>query len=101
MTRDHELIFWLLEYVSARHRGEAIWVPDVPESANYTDAQVHYHVGLCVDAGYLVADEPKDFKGKRRYSHIHGLTWSGHDKLEEIQTARQRSNRVRRPSPFL
>ena len=82
MQRKRRLIRSLLEYVEREHQGAPV---AVPELEGYTDAEVHYHVGLCVEAGYLVADEPMMRMGLRTYGLIHRLTWAGHEALDALR----------------
>ena len=38
--------------------------------------------GLCVEAGYLAAAEPRESNGCRTFDRIHRLTWNGHEEIE-------------------
>ena len=50
----------------------------------YRDAEINYHIGLCMQAGYLEAEyEPID-----RTYRIINLTWDGHDKLDRHRGSR-------------
>ena len=50
----------------------------------YRDAEINYHIGLCMQAGYLEAEyEPID----RTYQIIN-LTWDGHEELDRHRGGR-------------
>ena len=82
MIRKMKLIKGILQYVEAGHRDDALPVPEID---GYDDVQVHYHVGLCVDAGYMVAPNPKLMHGKRVFGEIERLTWAGHEALDRLR----------------
>ena len=82
MRREQRLIRRLLEYAECTATGAAL---PVPEYDDYTAVVVHYHVGLCAQAGYLeVADVTNGADVGTRYS-ILNLTWKGHDKLDALR----------------
>lgn len=81
MRRDWKLIYRLLTHVE-RHTNGPIAVPTIK---GYDPAVVHYHVGLCVEAGYLVADKPGLYDGVRLFSGIERLTWHGHEALDRLR----------------
>ena len=76
------LIYQLLEFVEQEHNNGPVMVPAVEA---YSDVVVHYHVGLCVEAGYLVAAEPRESNGCRTFDRIHRLTWNGHEEIERFR----------------
>ena len=63
----------------------------VPEIEGYSEGQVHYHVGLCQEAGYMVVRHPTAEGPRRRSRGIERLRWKGHEALDGMragQTAR-------------
>lgn len=84
MRRHMELIGQILGHVEASECYSGVPVPEFEE---YTEAQVHYHVGLCEEAGYLVASPPRCFDGVRRFPGLGRLTWAGRDALDAIRSA--------------
>ena len=77
-----KLICKILDYVEREANGGPV---SVPEFDGYEDVDIHYHVGLCVEAGYIVADKPGLYGGVRAFPGIHRLTWAGHEALEELR----------------
>ena len=57
----------------------------VPEFVCYTESQVHYHVGLCQEAGYIVVGKPSTYEVGRRFPSIERLTWAGHEALDSLR----------------
>ena len=39
----------------------------MPEMDEYTDAEVHYNLGLCGEAGYLALGQPQTTGQRRRF----------------------------------
>ena len=82
MKRHTELIHKLLEHVERQCEGD--WVP-APDYTSYSARQVHYHIELCHQAGFLEvhrisgSEEPYP-----RYS-VRNLTWLGHEMLETFR----------------
>ncbi len=82
MSRVMELICEILRYAESAPTlaGRA-----VPEIDGYDTDQVHYHVHLCEQAGYLEASKPIAVSGGGlRYARLGRLTWQGHDALERL-----------------
>lgn len=79
-----KLIYLILDH-AARNitRGEVSVPQDLGE---YTDTQIHYHVGLCVQAGYLRATGTVRTDGLGRFKGLAGLTWDGHEALDELRS---------------
>ena len=82
MQRKFKLIRKLLEYVEMSHTGGRL---PVPEFRDYGEAEVHYHLGLCEEAGYLVLCQPTNDDQARRFGGISRLTWLGHDALDSLR----------------
>ena len=79
MKRDMDLICDLLTYVEKNATDEPL---PVPKLDGYSKAQIHYHIGLCSEAGYLRASFYRDDITKRCKQLGH-LTWAGHELLDE------------------
>lgn len=76
MKRYMCLILEILRFAE-RQSGEEPMIPP-PEIEGYTPRQVHYHVGLCGEAGYLHVRESST--GGEFF--IQSLTWQGHEVLD-------------------
>lgn len=85
MQRKMELVQKLLEYVEASDGESRL---PVPEFEGYGEGEIHYHLLLCEDAGYLVV-QPSRFE-RPRYNlrclkGISKLTWAGHQALDDMR----------------
>ena len=86
MRRSMNLIKKLLTHVEchATENGTPIHVPSIE---GHSEIDVNYHVRLCVEAGFLKAtpltQSPQGIG--LWHSGIFGLTWTGHDKLDELR----------------
>ena len=79
MKRNMKLIRKLLQYAEEKATGILI---EAPEYRDYSDKEVHYHIGLCMEAGYLHANCKVAYDPPRYL--IRSLTWMGHEKLEQL-----------------
>ena len=82
MQRKSKLICKILDYVERTQTNGPV-AP--PEFDDYNAVEVHYHIGLCVEAGYIVADKPGLYDGHRVFPAIHRLTWGGHEALDILR----------------
>lgn len=82
MRRDMDLIKKILAFVEEQESCRNIPVPDL---CGYTEDQIHYHVGLCHEAGYLVAGSPGTYSTGRRFPEILYMTWGGHEALANLR----------------
>ncbi len=80
MQRKMKLIYKLLEHLERRHDDDPIPLPEID---GYSEEQVHYHVGLSVEAGYLVAGAATSTPEGRRFATLERLTWTGHEALDK------------------
>ena len=81
MKRQMKLIRKLLQYAEANATGLPI---DAPEYQKYSEEEVHYHLGLCSEAGYMrVSNSTYAGMPTPRYMIIN-LTWQGHEELERL-----------------
>ena len=98
MKRDMKLILDILKYVREHANScDLLVVPDNKElrSRYHTpNHAIHYHVELCVQAGFLSVEETGvDAPGTRISEYgIIDLTWEGHEFLENPPN-RKRSRR--------
>ena len=81
MQRKMKLIRKILEYVERAQTEESL---PAPEFEDYTEAQVHYHLGLCEEAGYLALHQPRSTE-QRRFPGILRMTWAGHEALDSMR----------------
>ena len=80
MSRDMALILAVLRYVRDNATCDgAVSEPDF--NPKHSTAKTHYHVQLCVQAGYLDVTEnaPDLLDSVKSYA----LTWQGHEFLEK------------------
>ena len=82
MKRDMRLICQLLAHVECKQTEGPVEIPTIQD---YSEGQVHYHVGLCIEAGYIDAAKPGMYSAGRRFSSIHRLTWQGHNALDDLR----------------
>ena len=82
MTRKMRLVHKLLEHVEMQQTEHRIPVPEID---GYSEGQVHYHVGLCQEAGYPVVHQPCAQGSGHRFGGIERLTWKGHEALDSMR----------------
>ncbi len=82
MQRKMKLIRKLLEHLEMSQTEDAI---PIPELDHYSEAEVHYHVGLCHEAEYMVVYLPEVEGPGRRFRGIVRLTWTGHEALDRMR----------------
>ena len=80
MRRSMRLIIRLLQFLEKRDNGNPTLPPE-SEFDGYTDELVHYHIGLCVEAGFIVADPVSGAEEPYVRYAMKTLTWKGHEKL--------------------
>lgn len=78
MRRHLDLLKKILVYVEGCRNTPPF---DAPVIEGYTTAQIHYHIGLCYEAGYLHVIEHSVLSAPSQYE-IKALTWKGHEALE-------------------
>ena len=82
MRRDMKLICKLLRFIRCNATGERKNPIDAPDfEPKYTAAEVNYHLGLCAQAGFV---ELAELVTEGAPYQIVGLTWAGHNKIEEM-----------------
>ena len=74
MKRDKALILEILRCLRETDLGASV----VPDCAGYSRHQVHYHLELCQEAGFLRRQGSTLMDDGTRYL----LTWAGHEILE-------------------
>ena len=85
MQRKMKLVRKILEYVEMSNTEQGL---PVPEFDDYSEAEVHYHLGLCEEAEYLVLHQPEFNDAIRRFGGISRLTWAGHEALDALRSGR-------------
>ena len=83
MQRKMKLIRKLLECVEVSNTEERL---PVPEFRDYSESEVHYHLGLCEEAEYLILYQPKSNGSIRRFGGISRLTLAGHEALDAMRS---------------
>lgn len=83
MQRKMKLIRKILEHVEMSTTEERL---PVPEFNDYSEAKVHYHLGLCEEAEYLILYQTEFDDHKRRFAAITRLTWEGHEALDAMRS---------------
>ncbi len=78
MNRDMDLICQILKYARDNATGRGIQAPVIPD---VSEEALHYHIGLCEEAGYLKVIPRQTIGSLPRFA-ILNLTWDGHDFLE-------------------
>ena len=82
MYRDMALIRKLLGYAESRVKGDPILPPAFD---GYGPEQIHYHVGLCKEAGYLHAQKTSCAGESYDLYEMRHLTWEGHEALDRLR----------------
>ena len=83
MKRNMAIIRALLEYLEHTCKGDGTLIP-VPSCETYTYEELHYHVGLCLQAGYMEGKTITFADTNPQYQMI-ALTWKGQEKLAELR----------------
>ena len=86
MNRDKKLLIKILRYIRDNADGEKALDP--PDMDRHSPAEVKYHIGLGIQAGFIDGDmgetDANYQKGHTHRKHaIWGLTWKGHDEVEK------------------
>ena len=82
MQRKMKLICKILAYIERVYGSNGVPTPEFPD---YSDSQVHYHIGLCLQAGYLTAQVVSGAEERFPRYEIGTLTWQGHEALEALR----------------
>ena len=82
MQRYMGLIQKLLEWVEEHGNGEPI---DVPRLCDHEPKVVHYHAGLCDEAGYLHVQKISGSEEPYARYAVGQLTWNGHEALARFR----------------
>ena len=89
MQRKMKLVRRLMEYVEMSQTEDTLPVPEMDE---YSETEVHYNLGLCQKAGYLVLIQEPTASHQRRFQGIERLTWAGHEALEKMRAGQTGPN---------
>ena len=84
MRRHMKLVRLLLEHAEAQCNGH--WY-NPPELKDYGASEVEYHVRLCQEAGYIVAQVVASpvVNGEPDRYQMGRLTWAGHEELDRLR----------------
>ena len=82
MQRKMKLIRKLLEYTEMSPTEDPLPIPEIND---YSEAEVHYHLELCEEAGYLMLYQPISEGPERRFRGILRMTWAGHEALDGMR----------------
>ena len=82
MKRDMSIIRQILQYAEEHCNGEFIEAPTLPGSDWKI---VHYHIGLCGEAGYMAVQKVSGAEEVHQRYAIGSLTWIGHDALDRLR----------------
>ena len=83
--RKTVLIGKLLEWSECHADGEL--TPPPPEISGYSEKEVHYHIGLCDEAGLLYVQKRTMAGQEGERYQILNLTWSGHNELDRRRSS--------------
>ena len=83
MNRDMGLILKILQWTKCKENQ----MPQVPSFCGHSEEQVHYHIGLCRQAGSIETTEPMKPTSTTQFTTygIRSLTWAGHEMLKELE----------------
>ena len=86
MDRNVDLLVKILRYIRDNATGEKPL--DAPDCRDYSKAEVFYHIGLGIQAGFIDGTVcERDANPQTGYQHrthsVWGLTWKGHDEVEK------------------
>ena len=84
MKRNLDLLRHIL--IAVEERREAFGSDELVLHG-FDGAEILYHVGLLIEAGYLTGVVHKPLSGQDSYT-ITGLTFAGHDYLDAVRSAR-------------
>ena len=82
MRRSMGLIQKILEWAEEHSNGDPI---DPPRCTGLNPKIVHYHVGLCGEAGYLRVNKVSGAEEPYPRFSIGTLTWAGHEALARFR----------------
>ena len=82
MERHFSLIQWILEHIEQK---SSIASSTIPTCKKYTPEQLHYHIGLCQQAGYIEAEIVSGAEERYPRYEVGSLTWKGHEELDRLR----------------
>ena len=82
MKRHPKLIRKLLEYAERQTSGGFY---EAPECSEYAWEVVHYHIGLCGQAGYFAVQQISGAEEPHVRYALGSLTWLGHEALDKLR----------------
>ena len=82
MRRHNALISKILRYTERNVKGYGS-IP-APEFLHYSIPLIHYHIGLCQQAGYLNVENVAADEDEFEKFEIVNITWKGHEALDKL-----------------
>ena len=80
MNREMKLILMILRYAKENADGSSLRAPSFEE---FSEVQIHYHIGLCSEAGFLHVNRHSQGLDQSPAYEIINLTWGGHEFLTQ------------------
>ena len=80
MNREMKLIFMILRYAKEKADGSLLRAPSFE---GFSEVQIHYHIGLCSEAGFLHVKRQSMGLDQASAYGIFNLTWNGHEFLTQ------------------
>ena len=80
MNREMKLILMILRYAKKEADGSLLRAPSFEE---FSEVQIHYHIGLCSEAGFLHVNRISMGLDQAPAYTIMNLTWGGHEFLTQ------------------
>ena len=80
MNREMKLILMILRYAKKEADGSPLRAPSFEE---FSEVQIHYHIGLCSEAGFLHVNRSSMGLDQAPAYTIVNLTWGGHEFLTQ------------------
>ena len=77
-----KLILMILRYAKEKAHGSLLRAPSFE---GFSEVQIHYHIGLCSEAGFLHVNRQSRGLNQAPAYAIFNLTWNGHEFLTQNQ----------------
>lgn len=82
MKRYLYLIRYILEYAEGKESGA---FSHAPECSKHSWEELHYHIGLCGEAGFLRVKKVSAADEAHPRYEVGSLTWEGHEALDRLR----------------
>ena len=80
MNREMKLVLMILCYAKEKADGSLL---RAPRFEGFSEVQIHYHIGLCSEAGFLHVNRHSMGLDHAPAYDIFNLTWNGHEFLTQ------------------